>query len=332
MITPKLKLFRCASIITMSLLFSFFCGSHVYAVQKYSPNDVFSGVEYSNQILDLLLKSKNITDLQIPSSKEKDAKPMHVYELHVSVLNELYHYSIKNNRPPPPLPVSTPIKYTPTDVYYLTELVINNLEGIYKDDNNTIDFSMKTNSGKSPADVYQELFKLYYQLNRLNDKEKISPSEVYSHIIRAKEDLQYTLLLLSKKFDNSQEQKKRLLMTAIYGMHPDGTVISAQEMNKKPGDVMTISFEVRKKLNILRQHNKLPQITIPSLSEYKKIKPIDVFLQTQFIIAELNLLKIPLDINSTTNSAKPATGKTPSDVYQVVKHINYMLERLINTL
>lgn len=332
MITSSLKLFRYASIIKALFFISILSMSQVYAVQKYSPNDVFSGVEYSNRILDELLSLKNISDLNIPESKEKNAKPMHVYELHVSVLNELYHYALKQKRPPPPLTTSTPIKYTPTDVYYLTQLVINNLEGIYEDEGQIIDFSMNNPSGKTPTDVYQELFKLYYQLNRLNGKKKVSPNEVYSHFVRAKEDLQYTLLLLSKKYNDSEEQKKRLLITAIYGMHPNGTVISAQQMGKKPGDVVEMSFKVRNKLNTLRKHHQLTEITIPSLGDYEQIKPIDAFLQTQFIIAELNLLKIPLDISSTTNSFKAVMGKTPSDVYQIIKHIDYMLERLINTL
>ncbi len=332
MLTLKFKLFRFTTMIKISLLISFLYASHVHAAQKYTPSDVFSGVEYSNQILDQLLSSKNISNIKIPASKEKDAKPMHVYELQVSVLNELYQYAIKNNRNPPPLAISTPIKYTPTDVYLLTQLVINNLESIYEDQEGNIDFSMNDHSGKSPANVYQELFELYYKLNRVNDKEKVSPNEVYSHIIRAKEDLQYTLLLLSKRIDNKQENKKRLLITAIYGMHPDGTVISALEAGKKPIDVIQKAFEVRKKLNILRKRNQLPEIKIPLMSDYEKIKPIDAFLQTQFIIAELNLLKMPLKISSTTNNGKIATGKTPSDVYQVFKHIDYMLERLIKTL
>lgn len=121
-------------------------------------------------------------------------------------------------------------------------------------------------------------------------------------------------------------------MTAIYGMHPDGTVFTPQEMGKKHGVVLQIAFDVRTKLNTPRKRNKLPEIKIPSLSDFGKIKPIDVFLQTQFIIAELNLLKMPFGVSSTINSAKPVTGKTPSDVYQVVKHIDYMLDRLIKTL
>ena len=302
------------------------------AAQSYSPNDVFSGVEYANAIVDKMLAKNKVTDIKVPVSRETAAKPMHVYELHASALAELYTYAIKNKRRPPPLAVSTPIKYTPTDVYYLTEIVMSNLEDIYRDAGGVIDFSMKPTRGKSPAAVYQELFELYYKLNLMNGKAKVSPSEVYAHIYRAKEDMQLSLLTMSKRLDESQEAKKRQLVTAIYGMHPDGSVMTPIEQGKKPGDVMTKAIAVREKLNVLRKSNNLPEITMPKMSEFKAVKPIDIFLQTQFVIAELNLLKIPMKIQSTTNSAKATSGKTPSDVLQEMKHIEYMLDRLIQVL
>lgn len=302
------------------------------AGQSYTPSHVFAGLEYANRIIDKVLAAKNITHLQIPQSKEKAAKPMHVYELHVSVLDELHHYAIKNKRRPPPLAVSTLIQYTPTDVYYLTQLVISNVEGIYRDNDGVIDFTMETHTGKTPTDVYQELFEFYYKLNRLNGKNKVSPSKVYAHIYRAKEDLQASLITLSKRLDDTEEEKKRLLVTATYGMHPDGTILPPLERDKKPSDVIKQAFVVRDQLNTLRTRNGLATISRPAFSEYSIVKPIDVFLQTQFIIAELNLLKLPLNIHRITNSAKPTTGKIPSDVYHEMKHINYMLDRLIKGL
>jgi hypothetical protein len=328
--TKKLSTLLSILIVNFILFFVFF--GNIQAAQSYTPSNVFSGVAHANYVIDRILDIKGINKIKLPKSKEKSAKPMHVYELHVSVLGELYNYAIKNNRRPPPLAVSTPIKYTPTDVYYLTQLVIRNIEEIYRDSGGVMDFSIKTHINKTPVDVYQKLFELYYKLNRLNGKNKISPSEVYAHIYRAKEDLQYSLLTLSKRLDNMEEEKKRLLITAIYGMHPDGTILPPTEQGKKPGDVIKKAFEVRGKLNELRKRNGLSEIKRPKFNEYKTVRPIDVFLQTQFIIAELNLLKIPMNIHSTTNSTKPNTGKTPSNVYHEMKHIDYMLDRLIHSL
>ena len=110
-------------------------------------------------------------------------------------------------------------------------------------------------------------------------------------------------------------------------------MLTALEKGKTPGDVMTMVFNVRSNLNALRSKNKMKEIKIPAINDFNgKIKPIDIFLQAQFIIAELNLLKIPMDINSQTAAVIPETNKTPSDVHQEMKHINYMLERIIATL
>jgi len=80
----------------------------------------------------------------------------------------------------------------------------------------------------------------------------------------------------------------------------------------------------------LREKYKLAKIKIPSINNYSTVKPVDIFLQTQFIIAELNLIKQPIDIDTTTNQGKSYNNKTPTDVLFEMQHVNYMLERLFN--
>lgn len=299
------------------------------AARTYTPNEVYSGVIYANDLTDNILSKNKITNLQLPTSREIATKPMHVYELHSAILGQLHSYSLKSGTRPPPLAVSTPIKYTPTDVYYLTRIITDKLEELHEVYAGEIKVKKQLFSGKKPADVYRVLFHLYYKLSRLNGKPNISPNEVYAHMFRAKEDLQYSLLTLSRRLDESEEERKILLVSAIYGMHPNGTLMPPKEENKKPVDVIKQAFRIREKLNLLRQKNNLAQIEIPKIEVFGDVKPIDVFLQVQFIIAELNLLKLPMDITTTTNRPKPVTGKTPSDVLHEAKHIEYMLDRLL---
>lgn len=327
------KIARYFSTMVSAILMTLVLVGNAQAAHNYTPSHVFSNIEYADKMLDGLLASKKITEIKPPLSKEYSIKAMHVYELHVSVLAEFHRFSVSIGSTPPPLPISTPIEYTPSDVFFLSELLSNNLEEIYFDQIGAPDFSQRTHSGKTPNHVFQKLFVVYYKLNRLNGKSKISPNEVFAQSLRAKEDLQYTLQTLSKRLDSSEEEKKRLLVSAIYGMHTDGSVISSIEPGKTPGDVVERTFTVRDKLNLLRERYKLPKVPHPEMNVYfGNVKPIDVFLQTQFITAELNLLKLPMKVTSTTNSAKPAAGKTPSDVYQEMKHIEYMLDRLLNVL
>lgn len=301
-----------------------------------SPSDVYSGIEYANRIVDELLADQLdesvLSGVQTPISREKAAKPMHVYELHVSTLAELYHYALKNDRRPPPIAVSTPIAYTPTDVFQLTRLITSYLRELYTEKIDTLQIYPKAHQNKTPGEVYQVLFELYFKLNLLNGKSRISPDEVFAQAQRAKEDLQYSLLTLSKRLPNTEEEKKRLLVTSIYGMHPNGSTLANASPGRKPADVLRKAFDVREKLNLLRNKHQLPELDIPGFDQYGQVKPIDVFLQTQFIIAELNLLKSPLQITSTTNAAKPTSGMTPTDVYQEMSHIEYMLDRLAKVL
>ncbi|GAB6040095.1 hypothetical protein [Endothiovibrio diazotrophicus] len=320
---------RPASIGLVLLLALLLAAGEAHAERRYSPNDVYSGVEYANGLLDRILAKRGTAVGELPRSREENAKPMHVYELHVAALAELYEYALANDRRPPPLALSTPIEYTPTDVYRLTRLVFEELEEIYRDGGDFIDFAPRPHHGKSPADVLQAMLELYYKLDLLNGRNQVSPSEVYAHIRRAREDLQSTLLALSKRLPEDAEGKKRQLVTAIYGMNPDGTALSPREEGKKPADALNEALAIRTRLNELRKRYGLPEITPPAVADFATVKPIDVFLQTQFIIAELNLLKVPMEIHTTTNTTKPASGKTPSDVVREMKHIQYMLDRVI---
>lgn len=300
--------------------------------REVTPSDVYSVVEYSTRLADRILADKGITEMEVPVSRETEAKPMHVYELHVTVIREIYDYMVENDRRAPPQPVSTPISYTPGDVIKLSQMIREALEEEYNRLETSPTLRLEQFSGKTPADVYQKLFELYYKVCRLNHKVKISPNDVYSQIFRGREDMQYILLTLSKELNSMDEQKKRLLVTGIYGMGTDGTQLSPMEIGKTPADALAKALEVRDTLNKLRVRYELPQIARPTVEDFKTINSIDVFLQTQFIIAELNLMKQPLNIRSVTNAAKVVFGKTPSDVHQELKHLDYMLNRLLETL
>ncbi len=307
-------------------------GASYVSANEYSPNDVYSKVDYAKKLSMQLLESTStgkLDKLAFPHSYERDIKPMHVYELQVAILSELYQYALIQGLRPPPVAFSTPIRYTPTDVYYLVELVVKNLERIYSQKVGSHSLTIVTVSNKSPSNVYQVSFELYYLMTQLNQRPQVSPNEVYSQLFRAKEDLQLTLLTLSKRLGASEQSQKRMLVTAIYGLHPDGSTLPVKSEGKRPADVLQAALNVRQLLNRLRLENEMAEIGIPALSDYSDIQPIDVYLQIQFVIAELNLLKIPLDIVSTTNSPKIFTGKTPSDVFYEMNHLSYMLQRLL---
>jgi len=305
-----------------------FCNTS-YADKKYTPSDVYTNIDYASRLLVQILKKKNISNITLPISYETAVKPMHVYELNVATIAELYRYAVKNNLTPPPLTFSSPINYSPTDVYYLTEILVDKIERIYEDNLGINLLYPDSFSGKKPKDVYDKLFKLYAMVLRLRGFENVSPNQVYAQTYRAKEDLQSIISTLSKRLGNSKFDQKRLLITAAYGMHPDGSKMKPYEENKTPKDVVTSALSIRKKINQLKTFYKIPALAIPPATSFSKATPSDAFLQTQYIIAEINLLKKPLNVNHSTSVAIEAKSKKPSDVYQEMKHINYLLDRLI---
>lgn len=221
------------------LAISFLLSSnHLFAAKQYTPSDVYTKVDYAFRLTQALLEKKGIDDLSYPVSYEKAIKPMHVYELHVSAIVELYRYAVENDLTPPPLTFSSPIIYIPTDVYKLSSIMLNSVESIYREEIGFINLSHYEFEGKTPNDVYSKLYKLYYGLVRLNNAKRVSPNKVYAQAKRAKEDLQLLLLTLSKRLGNNDMNKERLLVTATYGMHPDGSSMSSYENGKKAKDVV----------------------------------------------------------------------------------------------
>ena len=71
----------------------------------------------------------------------------------------------------------------------------------------------------------------------------------------------------------------------------------------------------------------MPTIPVPDPPEYE-VRPRDVFLQTQIIIAELNLLKKRLNTVSTTPLPVPVSADTtPTDVHGQATMIEYLLSQ-----
>ncbi|MHA2936894.1 hypothetical protein ACXJY6_01215 [Vibrio sp. RC27] len=301
-----------------------------YAEKKYTPSDVYANIDYASRLLVKVLEEKNITDIALPKSHETAVKPMHVYELNVATIAEIYQYTLENKLTPPPLTFSSPINYSPTDVYYLTQIVTDAIERIYENNVGVNVYNVERFSNKSPKDVYDKLFKLYAKVLRLRGYDKVSPNQVYAQTYRAKTDLKSIISTLSNRLDDLNFDQKRLLVTAAYGMHPDGSKMEAYEKDKTPKDVVISALSVRKKINQLKEIYKMETLAIPQENSFSKVTPSDAFLQTQYIIAEINLLKKPLNISNSTDIAIEVKNKKPSDVYQEMKHINYLLDRLID--
>jgi hypothetical protein len=101
------------------------------------------------------------------------------------------------------------------------------------------------------------------------------------------------------------------------------------ESGRVPGDAFAKCLDIRKLLNQHRIAAGLPEVPLATPPSDYEIRPRDVFLQTQIIIAELNLLKLRTETISSTPLAIPVKGtKSPTDVHEQASLIEYLLRQV----
>ena len=67
---------------------------------------------------------------------------------------------------------------------------------------------------------------------------------------------------------------------------------------------------------------------VPVPTKGYKLNPIDVFVQTQIIVAELNLLKLGTGTVSSTPLAIPVVGKKPGNCHQQAATVKHLVEQI----
>ena len=297
---------------TLSLLFiaaTLAVTSARSASAAVTPSDVYAVTDLLSRSLDVLLEARNVPPPAAPSNSETDLKPMHVYQLHVACVERLHEFEAQIKLPRIPLVVSRPMQYKPVDVRILSQLMIAdvrrvaaalNIAGLPK--------TVESFSGKSPTDVFQVTLAVYVKLNALAGKTKITPNEVYSQLLRGAADARSILAHVDAS------RRYRIDVPAVDG-------------KKTPPDVFAQCLEVRKTINKVREELKLGTTPIPQVGKAGDLRPEDVFVQTQIIIAELNLVKLGTNTQNSTPLAVPVSGKTPTSCYQQAAEIEYLLKQ-----
>ena len=97
---------------------------------------------------------------------------------------------------------------------------------------------------------------------------------------------------------------------------------------KTPAEVFAQCLEIRGTINDVRRELELGTTPVPSVAEGQALRPEDVFIQTQIIIAELNLVKLGTGTSSSTPLTVPVSDKTPSDVFGQAALLDYLLKQI----
>ena len=313
------KLFR--PLLFSSLLAILISGPMVstgYAV--ITPNDVYGLFDLADRNLDNILRRSGATFSRATPLIEKGLKPMHVYQMAVSSIKAIHNFQLKNDMIPIPIIIATSRDYKPGDVYLLGEMVVAEVSRIARHKGvRGIDTQLNRFTGKTPTHVFSKVVSVYLKINQLGGAKQITPSDVFAQMYRARNDVKSIL----GKIDPARRYRVDVAKS------PPGLT---------PLDVIKETLKARGKINKARRHFGLAPISVPMLEPGVKIFPADVFIQTQIIIAEINLLKIATGTISATPLPIPVKGKTPSDVHQEAVAMEYlldqidMLEQLVKTM
>lgn len=277
---------------------------------EVSPSDVYSVLDRVDLCADVLLEHTGVKTFQRPQLREKGLQPMHVYQMGVATVDLFIECQNQKQIRPMPKVVSTPSAYIPEDVKMLVDLLASHLERtLTRMSVETFPTDIRLFQGKVPTDVFDLFLSLYAKFSALAGRKQIKPNQVYAEMARGVADVKSIL--------GQIDPARRYRIDAPKS--PDG-IASAE--------VFKICLDIRNHINEIRKSYDMEIIPVPEVESGAEPHPADVFIQTQIIIAELNLLKMRTGTVSATPLAVPVIDKTPSDVHQEAALLRYLMAQI----
>ena len=287
---------------------------------KVTPSDVYAKADLLERCLDQLMErwGKGAEDLvwtddQLPHMVDLELRPMHAYQVMLvcaSQLQRVAQHPSVNSRPLPTL-ASTPTIYAPRDVELLLELMIRSVRSMADKLGVTeMPTEVSAFTDKTPTDVVKAGVRILSKTNAILGSPDLTPAEVLSQMRRITADVRS---ILQQTDPHCRYRIDR----------PDG------DRSKQPSDVFQKCIDLRRVINGHARALRRSPTPLPKVDVEIDIRPRDVFLQTQIIIAELNLLKLDTKTVSSTPLSIPSPSTSePPDVYQEALMAEYLLRQV----
>ena len=291
-----------------------------------TPTHVFDHVIKMNAYIDALLIKEKVRKWQKLPGIENTIRPSVVFQLAIATVELFHDFELREGLRPIPVITSSPIEYYPADVYFVVNMLIGRLEKIAKAEKIFHVSIPKPREGeRTPYDSYEELLKFYMKLAALDGITEITSNQTYSQLHRAREEMKSIIIHSTKQVRSAM--KRRLLVSSMIGIHPTGPRLGVAPSNATSKDVYHSCLNARKIINsILKSHGMHP-IPVPLFDKAGTYGPVDVFVQSQIMLAELSELKRILGVADSSPVTKQAEEKMPQDVLQENMALIYMLER-----
>ena len=276
-----------------------------------TPNDSYISAARLLQIVDVLLQAKGVEAPPVPEMHETGLGPFHVYQMALTAASRVQEFDLRVGVQPFPTIASSPRLLAPRDVKYVADLLADNLRRAAQ--KLGVEAQLFTDlphaTEKTPTDVFAVLVEVFVKLDRLCGHDKISHNEVHAQLVRATADVRSIL--------QQGDPASRYRIDA-----------PAAEPDRTPRHVLESALAIRETIKQLSERMDMQPTPLPTGVAAGEVGPDHPFVQTQIIIAELNLLKVHLQTTSSTPLAIPVAGKTPTHVQQQALLMHHLLQQV----
>jgi len=286
---------------------------------KKTPNNVYAVTEEILRKLNILKNIKGIKKQVKNPPFIYGLHPIHAYQKAIEATEKAIRLKVQMGFYPSEVPEQPLRKITPNEVY---EMVIR-LDGIitillkkagYKNVKEYIyKLDKKIPTGKTPSDVYNNLWKISNTIDVLLAKE-YTPNETFA----LSSKIMTKIEMLLKKLHIKQSVINRVANEKI------------QVANKIPKDVFNLTLKLYDELKKVQKRLNMQSSNIIIPHQRINITPNTVYNALRIVNANVNEILIYKNIqdNDIHYYQNVITNKTPTDVYKNVKKLYDMLRLL----
>ena len=279
-----------------------------------TPSDAYQRAEYLQEIVNKLLESDMFEAGKAEVPAELSSRPRHVLRQATYVFEKVQFLRFLNGLPLQSAPEIKAREVKPDDVVAILDAAIKSiqeLDVIYKTD--LVFAPPQVLKGKKPSDVMKQLLKLAKNLETLGTP-SILPNDVYRIALGIK----------------SQSEQ---LLTAS-GLTANREVDSVDKASPADAlnEVLALITDVDEMAKSNAQYSLSHGVVRPPIpAEGKPIKPSDVFLATQYVLADMYSLNVKLGMDKPLRLPEAQSGRNPADVKNMIGQARLNIQTLSQT-
>ena len=278
-----------------------------------TPSDVFALSEYILKKISYIKDRKGIKVHAKDTTYIYGLKPIYVYVKGLEDLEKVEKLKELEGFRPSQIPPSPDTKITPSEVYELILRLDDEIDLLYNKENP--DYKLisyrdymdkKEYSDKTPSDVYNNLWKISYELDTILNQD-YTPNETF---------------ILAKSIKNDIKK------LACFFTESALNINIKSYTSKRPADVFEKSVFVMDQLQEIKDRGNLKSVKV-SLPKDRIITPTTVYNALRIISGTISEIRVYYGVKRSTTTVELVSDKTPSDVYQIVEESSSLLKKIL---